>query len=510
MLAPSRERPAGLRARDVAWPALGLAATFVVAFVLRYPSLYEPRWYGDEGIFASVAENIRHGQTLYSQAWDNKPPLVFFTYAAIQSAFGPGVMPLHIVLTIVVLATQGVVATIALQLFGVRRAIIAALIFAFALGTPVIEGDLAMTETFMILPASLAVLCYMMAERRDSESAIAYGAIGGLVGIAAAYKQVAVFDGAAIAVMVWLTHARPQRMRLSMAAGFALPQAVLALFFVASGAFPEYWYAVVGSLGLYSELGPPTPLLIRFAIYLPAVIVVTILLRRRRAGAEITLQDFPMLWLTFALAGAMSSSLPFPHYLQQAAPAFALTLVSDPLVRERERLGAIALAVGGVLAFAVGFFQFGVAYRERHQLDPVSYYQTFMSHQWGTMSDLDYQYQFDGKAAAVDDIQKAVRQDNAGTTMYTWSEFPWVWAATGMTNPTRYYTSFLGEVVPGAKQEILRDLDRNPPVYIVIARDTYSPFGELEQFVHDRYELVHAEGDWRLYRLFAPAVRATS
>src|SRR5207302_2110348 len=125
----------------------GLAAgTFVLAFVVRYPSLYEPRWYGDEGIFAAIAQNIRHGETLYSQAWDNKPPLVFFTYAGIQSIFGTGVFPLHLITTLVALSTQSVTMLVALRLFGRVRALIAALTVAFLLGTPIIEGNLAMTE----------------------------------------------------------------------------------------------------------------------------------------------------------------------------------------------------------------------------------------------------------------------------------------------------------------------------------------------------------------------------
>src|SRR5690242_19569102 len=99
--------------------------TLLLAFVLRYPSLYEPRWYGDEGIFAAVAQNIRNGEALYSQAWDNKPPLVFFTYAAIQAMLGTGIFPLHLITTLVVVTTQFVIMLIALALFGRRRALIA-------------------------------------------------------------------------------------------------------------------------------------------------------------------------------------------------------------------------------------------------------------------------------------------------------------------------------------------------------------------------------------------------
>jgi Dolichyl-phosphate-mannose-protein mannosyltransferase len=478
------------------------AATLLVAFLLHYPSLFEPRWYGDEGIFAAVAQNIRHGETLYAGAWDNKPPLIFFTYAGIQSTLGSSVFALHLVATIGVLATQVTVMSIAFLLFGARRSLVAGLLFAFAMGTPALEANLAMTETFMILPTSLAVLAYLLAERRQERARASwYVAAGVLLGIASGYKQVAVFDGAAIAAMIWIMHDRPLRDVAPIAAGFAAPQIAFAAFFLASGAFPQYWYAVVGSLGLYSELGSAQSPFVRFAGFLPALLACAWLVRRRQHGREVRLSMFPMLWLGFSIAGATSSSFSFPHYLQQAVPALALTLVADPLGQEREDVGKIALAVGGVLIAAAVFGQFTLAYKERPQLDPLDYYRTFVQHRYGTMSDDDYAYQFDGKVIAVRDITADIRRDGAGTTLYTWSELPWLYAAAGLTNPTRYYTSFLGEVIPGAKKEILRNLDARPPVYIVVSDDTYAPFEELNALVASRYALIDARNDWRLYRL---------
>ena len=67
-------------------PSAALTLLIALAVALRIPSLYEPRWYRDEGIFAAIAHSIRSGDTLYADAWDNKPPLIFFTYAAIQAA----------------------------------------------------------------------------------------------------------------------------------------------------------------------------------------------------------------------------------------------------------------------------------------------------------------------------------------------------------------------------------------------------------------------------------------
>jgi 4-amino-4-deoxy-L-arabinose transferase-like glycosyltransferase len=477
------------------------AATMALLIVLRYPSLYEPRWYGDEGIFAAIAENIRSGSALYSGAWDNKPPLIFLTYAGIQSLFGTSVFALHLVALLVVMATQGVVMTIAGVLGGARRAAVAGVIFAFLMGTPLLEGNVAMTETFMILPSSLGILAFVIAQRRGSSPWALYAAAGVLFGIAAGYKQVAVFDAAAAGVMIWLTHERPLRATVPLTAGFAVPQVLFLAYFVATGAFPEYWYAIVGSLGLYSEIGAAQGPFVKFMGYLPALLVVAWLVHRRRSDSLITIEQLAPLWLGFALAGSMSSAFAFPHYLQQAAPAFALTVAFNPFRMERDELRRLMLGVTGALMAAVVFGQFALAYRERDQLNPVDYYQTFASHQWGTMSDQDYDYAFDGKVIAVNDIVSYMKADGAGTSLYTWSELPWVYPAGGFTNPARYYTSFLGEVVPGAKREILRDLDGHPPTYVLVSDDVFAPFGELSGFLASRYALVHEQGDWHLYRL---------
>ena len=45
-----------------------------VVVLLRVPSLFEPYWYGDEGIYLTVGRSLRHGLALYRDVHDNKPP----------------------------------------------------------------------------------------------------------------------------------------------------------------------------------------------------------------------------------------------------------------------------------------------------------------------------------------------------------------------------------------------------------------------------------------------------
>src|SRR3990167_6749540 len=102
-----------------------LTLILFVIFLFRLPSLFEPYWYGDEGIFAAVAANLNQGGVLYQTAWDNKPPMIYLTYAAI------------------------------FKLFGVSM-------FGFLTSLRIVEGNLALTEIFMILPISAAMMIVIL------------------------------------------------------------------------------------------------------------------------------------------------------------------------------------------------------------------------------------------------------------------------------------------------------------------------------------------------------------
>src|SRR5258708_8212336 len=60
------------------WFLVGISFFF---FLLRLPSLFEPYWYGDEGIYEVIGFALRHGRLLYQGIWDNKPPLLYLLYA---------------------------------------------------------------------------------------------------------------------------------------------------------------------------------------------------------------------------------------------------------------------------------------------------------------------------------------------------------------------------------------------------------------------------------------------
>src|SRR5512137_1754587 len=69
------------------------AALLVALLLVRLPSVVQPAG-GDQGIYAYVGQSILRGEVPYRDAWDQKPPGVHLTYAAMLGAWrGDSVVP---------------------------------------------------------------------------------------------------------------------------------------------------------------------------------------------------------------------------------------------------------------------------------------------------------------------------------------------------------------------------------------------------------------------------------
>src|SRR6185437_4735919 len=131
------------------WFFLGISFLFVL---LRIPSLFEPLWYGDEGVYQTIGMALNHGRLLYRDIWDNKPPLLYLVYAVLQSDqllvrlanIAAGLLSL----VFFFLLSQKLFEKKYLQY-------ITTSIFAVLLGIPLLEGNIANAENFM-MPCILA------------------------------------------------------------------------------------------------------------------------------------------------------------------------------------------------------------------------------------------------------------------------------------------------------------------------------------------------------------------
>jgi hypothetical protein len=67
------------------WLAIGLFV--LLALIVKAPQLLVPMGQ-DQGLYHTVATEILHGSVLYRDAWDPKPPGVFYVHAAVLSLLG--------------------------------------------------------------------------------------------------------------------------------------------------------------------------------------------------------------------------------------------------------------------------------------------------------------------------------------------------------------------------------------------------------------------------------------
>ena len=175
---------------------LFLIISSFIFFLLRLPSLFEPYWYGDEGIYQVIGMAINNGSLLYKDIWDNKPPLLYLLYAL----FNSDQFAVRLVSLIFGLFSIFVFFFLSKKLFppssGGSKIVyfLTSSIFALLLGLPILEGNIANAENFMLLPILIAALLVVKADYLSSIPKVSLFFAGILLGLAFLFKIVAIFD----------------------------------------------------------------------------------------------------------------------------------------------------------------------------------------------------------------------------------------------------------------------------------------------------------------------------
>lgn len=484
-------------ATSLRWVRMGAIPAFV-ALVLGLPSLFEPHWYGDEGIFAAVASDMRSGDTLYRDIWDHKPPMIFWTYAAIQEVGGAGMLPLRAVGLATTMAT--VLAVVALtNLLGMPdRAQRAGVVAALLLATPILEGNLVLTETFLVLATTLGACVIAVAVRKDSlrPRVGLYVLAGILLGIAANYKQVAFWDVGAFVLAAALIEGSWRRTVPPILCGVAIPHLVVLGVVAAQGTTSEYFYATWGSLIDYRAAAPNHGPVLSILRFLPLLIVIT-WLARSRPGRETAIAAFPAIWAAAAVAGTLSSTHPYPHYLQQAAPAVAILVAALHVGRPAFRISrAAAIATAVAAAAMVIVTQFEPAYRDRDHLDPRDYYGWALELASGRTDRATFDERFDERTAVSATLFSDIPPDSE--TLFVWGEMPWAYAITGLKNPTRYTVPFHSTLVADGEGDIIDELSAAPPDLLLV-RDEQLPQKPMRILTAESYDVIARSDGWTLF-----------
>ncbi len=355
-----------------------LAGPLMVFVLLRVPSFLEPHWYTDEAGYVTTARSLLQGKVLYTQVWNNKPPIHLWTVALGISVLGDSEAALHVMTFLSGLVTLAAIAYGGKRLLGRRRTLIALLITAALLGSPLFDAELLLPECLLIAPVTWAgVLLLIRVNNADSRRWPLWPAgVGVLAGLAFGYQQTALAETCAFGLILALVApsgaSRARRLAVYAAAVVSLTALWLVPALLTAGA-SAVAYALVGfylafTQSRYAQSEAATALELLLPVAILALIVVSAWLRRREH--DLTLGFW--VWAAAALLVPTVARQPYAHYLVPSIAPGVMALSSLGLGwrRRREsrrapaaprllgrrapRLAGVGVVAGAVLALAGG------------------------------------------------------------------------------------------------------------------------------------------------------------
>lgn len=476
-----------------------------LVLILRIPSFFEPYYYGDEMIYMTLGQGVRQGMTLYKDLHDNKPPLLYLTAAISENLFW-----FKAILTFWSLLTVALFYKLSVVLFdppspkasdgqgkNIKAIKISTLLFAILTTIPLLEGNIANAELFMIGPTILAFLFLLGKELKPKSIFMA----GILFGIAALFKIPALFELPVI-VFYWLITTDLKKgwkaiatNSIILVAGFATPILLTFVWYFFKGVLPEYIKAAfLQNVGYVSSFRPDdvqksfltknAPLLVRGLIVMIGVTVV-FLSKKKLSNRFI----FFCIWTLFALFAVTLSERPYPHYLIQVVAPLSLLLAT--LFTNKDFEQSLTIIPLALIFFVPVYYKF-------YFYPTASYYQRFINFATHKINKQEYFSDF-SKTTNRDYVIADFLSKASSTTdrVFMWDpNSPTVYALSRRLPPLKYTVPYHVHDY-ASNREVSDILTKNPPKFIIMISGNNLP--EISKLLLTRYLLIYQIEDANIY-----------
>ena len=460
-----------------------LAFALLLSLVLRLPSLFEFNRYADEDIYLTIGQSLRRGDVLYKDIHDNKPPAIYLLAGLVQTVphFRLALLLWHFVnvLFIWLLAKKFFRSPLVVGFV--------TLAFTFFSTIPLLEGNISNGEIFMIMPATIAV--YLLWKNKLHFLA------GTLFSLAFLFKVPIIFDFVGIVLFFWLFNSKKKsHFRVILDSirdhrfwftilGFILPIALSIIYYASKGAFTPYVRsALMQNIGyLSSWSGEAKPLwqsgLVQRGFLLGFFTAILFFLRRRLEKPVL----FFLLWLIYALFGALLSERPYPHYLLE--PLIPLVFLAGFLFTKFKPLKHL------IIIFSFFIFGFSLfAFRFWHY-PSIPYYQNFIKY---ATRQINYDQYLDTFADATANHRLA-RYIQTHTLpedkIFVWGTQPSIYAISRRSPVGRYTVAYHIQDFQAYEETMNYFYQDSPQLIIKLDKETLE-FPQLDTFLQSRYTLL--------------------
>lgn len=472
------------------------------AVLMRIPSLFEPSRYADEDIYLTIGRAMRRGLLLYRDIYDNKTPLIY-----VVAMIAGNVMWFRFILMIWNLVNVALIWGIAKKLLSNKWGVImTTVLFAIFTTLPLLEGEVANGEVFMIMPVAGAIYLILSKTGHLVEKRISYLWAGLLWSMAFLFKSPPLVElfGLFLFLTVYLASSFrdfirrlfDQRLWL-LGIGFLIPVLGSVLFFYGNGVGGLYLQsALLQNFSYLSSWGgvqtSSGASLLSGGLATRALVMLAVLALiwafRKKLGNNFGLIA---IWTITAIFGAFLSGRPYPHYLIEVVGPMAL-LISFVLFQASVYRTLLGIFIALLLVFGVVRYEFWY-YKS------LGYYQNFVSYVFGQKSKEQF-YNFWGSnvmrnyevAAFIDRIT------SANERIFVWGTEPALYVISDRVPAVKYVVSY--HILDfSAQGEVGESFAKERPRVIVVAKNESGKFSELFGIINANYALAGTFGDLLVY-----------
>jgi 4-amino-4-deoxy-L-arabinose transferase-like glycosyltransferase len=472
----------------------GLVWLLLLVVLLRIPSLYEPYWYGDEGIYLTLGQALKKGWVFYRDIHDNKPPLLYLV-----AALAGNVYWFRAILALWFAATATVFFRLMQVLLPKEKWAWYVSTLAMIIGTTMLEGNVANGEIFMIGPVTAAVLLLVTAIKKKKPGGN-YFLAGILLSLGFLFKVPAGFDLASL--LLWLLIFEQKNLKAVLKiwkdrrlwlvlGGFLLPVGLSVAYYAKVGGLEPYVRsALMQNVGYLSSWGGnQMGLLVRSGVLLVSLAIFYGMVREFKLGSAAKLA---VIWFLLALFAALLSERPYPHYLIQPAVPAAI-LISLLLFSKRKIVKLVVLTTGflaGLAYYQIRFWRYPI----------VAYYQNFIQYSLGKKSQVAYNNFFDWRVNQTNEVAKYLRETTLPEErIFIWGDEPYIYALARRL-PIGRYTVAYHVVDFNGWEETIEAWDKYQPKIVVVMSYEKRKFPAMEKRLATDYMLVKQIDKALIYR----------